>query len=102
MSFDSGESVALAGTLELTLDSSVDLSGFVGTSIQLFDWTGATVSGKFTFATDYGSETGYVWDTSGLYTTGCVTLTAVPEPGTLALLAAGLIWLLRCVRRKQE
>ena len=99
ISFDSGAWVSLAGTLSLTVDPSVDLSGLVGRSFQLFDWGDANVTGTFTIAADFGDQSGYVWDTSNLYSSGCVALTAVPEPGTAALLVSSLAAIAYTARR---
>lgn len=89
ISFDSGSSLTLAGTLELTFYSDTSWTSWtslVGEPLHLFDWTHVNHSGSFSVVADEGT-----WDLSHLYTTGVVTLTAVPEPGTLALLvAAGL------------
>jgi hypothetical protein len=57
----------------------VDLAGQVGRTIDLFDWTGADPAGAFDVSTPY------VWDLSRLYTTGEVTLAAVPEPAGVVL-----------------
>jgi amidase len=87
ISFAPGIPVALGGTLELTFADDVNLAGQVGRTLDLFDWTGVTPTGAFTIASPY------MWDTSNLYTTGQVTLTAVPEPSSLAAwLIAGIGW----------
>jgi hypothetical protein len=52
----------------------------VGRTFDLFNWTGVTPTGAFTVSGPYA------WDLSNLYTTGQVTLTAIPEPTTLVLL----------------
>src|SRR5262245_46894804 len=54
----------------------------VGRTLDLFDWTGVSPTGAFAISSPY------VWDLSNLYTTGEVTLTAIPEPSTLALASA--------------
>jgi len=59
---------------------SVDLFDQVGRTLDLFDWTGVSPTGAFTV------ESPYTWDLSQLYTTGEVTLLAVPEPSSLLLL----------------
>jgi hypothetical protein len=59
----------------------------VGDTYQAFDWTGVSPSGQFSSITN-DLPAGYSWDTSQLYTTGDVTV--VPEPASLALLAAGV------------
>jgi len=58
--------------------------GGIGTTFQLFDWSGASsVSGKLSQILLTGDYQGYSWDTSQLYSLGTITL--VPEPGTLTL-----------------
>jgi uncharacterized protein YjbI with pentapeptide repeats len=91
ISFAPGIPVTLGGTLELTFADDVNLASQVGRTFDLFDWTGVTPAGAF------GISSPYAWDLSNLYTTGEVTLTAVPEPATFALAALGfLILLFRC------
>ena len=57
----------------------VNLASQVGRTFDLFDWTGVSPTGAFAISSPY------TWDLSNLYTTGEVTLTAIPEPGTLLL-----------------
>jgi hypothetical protein len=83
ISFAHGIPVALGGTLELDFASGVDLPSQLGRTIDVFDWTGMTPAGVFSIQSPYS------WDTSKLYTTGEITLVAVPEPCGLALLAFG-------------
>ena len=77
ISFAPGIPVTLGGTLELTFAADVNLASQVGRTFDLFDWTGVNPTGAFAVSSPYA------WDLSNLYTTGEVTLTAVPEPGTL-------------------
>lgn len=58
-----------------------------GTRFDLFDWDGG-VTGTF----DLVLPTDYQWDTTALYTSGDILVTAapVPEPETWAMLLAGL------------
>ena len=72
ISFAPGISVALGGTLELAFAPDVNPASQLGRTIDLFDWTGVTSTGAFTIASPFE------WDLSTLYTTGEVTLTAVP------------------------
>ena len=74
ISFAPGIPVTLGGTLELTFAADVNLASQVGRTFDLFDWTGVTPTGAFAISSPYA------WDLSNLYTTGEVTLTAVPEP----------------------
>jgi uncharacterized protein YjbI with pentapeptide repeats len=82
ISFAPGIPVTLGGTLELTFAADVNPATQVGRTIDLFNWTGVAPIGAFAVSSPYA------WDLSNLYTTGQVTLTAVPEPGTLFLVVA--------------
>jgi CubicO group peptidase (beta-lactamase class C family)/uncharacterized protein YjbI with pentapeptide repeats len=79
VSFAPGIPVTLGGTLEITFAGDVNLASQVGRTFDLFDWTGVIPIGVFAFASPYS------WDLSNLYTTGEVTLTAVPEPANRLL-----------------
>jgi hypothetical protein len=70
VSFQAGIPVNLAGTLELTFAKGVDPVSQLGHSLHIFDWTGVSPSGAFTVSSLYD------WDTSGLYSSGVVTLLA--------------------------
>jgi len=72
ISFHPGIPVALGGTLELTFDSNVNLATQIGRTFELFDWSGVSPTGAFAVASPY------TWNLTRLYTTGEVTLTAVP------------------------
>jgi uncharacterized protein YjbI with pentapeptide repeats len=87
ISFAPGIPVTLGGTLELTFAADVNPASQVGRTFDLFDWTGVDPAGAFSVTSPYR------WDLSNLYTTGEVTLTAIPEPTSVALIlfaAAGL------------
>jgi hypothetical protein len=75
ISFDAGVPVSLGGSLELEIGADT-----IAETFQLFDWTGVTPTGRFNIVSDY------TWDTSKLYTTGEVTLLAVPEPASITFL----------------
>jgi T5SS/PEP-CTERM-associated repeat protein len=80
-----GGRAALAGTLDVDL-----LGGFqpqAGQTFDILDFDPGDLSGRFSAfdLPDLGG--GLSWDTSNLYTTG--TITVIPEPTTLALLALG-------------
>jgi uncharacterized protein YjbI with pentapeptide repeats len=79
ISFAPGIPVTLGGMLELTFTTDINLASQIGRTFDLFDWTGVTPTGAFAVASPYA------WDLSNLYTTGEVTLTAVPEPSALLL-----------------
>ncbi len=70
ISFQAGIPVSLGGTLELTFAKGVDPVSKLGHTLHVFDWSGVSPSGQFTVSSLYD------WDTSGLYTTGVVTLLA--------------------------
>ena len=84
ISFAPGIPVTLGGTLELTFADDVNLASQVGRTFDLFDWTGVNPTGAFAISSPYA------WDLSNLYTTGEVTLTAVPEPASLVFVAIAL------------
>jgi hypothetical protein len=73
ISFDAGIPVTLGGTLDVTLAAGVTPASLLAKPFQLFNWTGVTPAGTFTWQDDQAA-TGYVWDTSQLYNTGAVTL----------------------------
>jgi hypothetical protein len=76
ISFAPGIPVALGGTLELAFAPGFDVATQSGRTIDLFDWTGVTPTGAFAVSSPY------TWNLTNLYTTGEVTLAAVPSfPG---------------------
>ena len=81
ISFQNDIPVTLGGTLDLEFTSDVDVGAQLGRTIHLFDWSGVSPSGTFTIGGPY------TWDASQLYTTGNVTLTAVPEPPSVLIAA---------------
>lgn len=84
------------GALELAFQDDVDVAAQVGRTFQLFDWTGVEPTGEFAIRSDYR------WDVSRLYTTGEVTLTAVPEPSTyvMSLVGVGAMGMATRMRRR--
>jgi N-acyl-D-amino-acid deacylase len=84
ISFAPGIPVKRGGTLELTFAADVNPATQLGRTFDLFDWTGVTPTGGFAISSPYR------WDSSNLYTTGEVTLTAVPEPSGLLQLSCVL------------
>jgi uncharacterized protein YjbI with pentapeptide repeats len=77
----------LGGTLNLSFAEGVDAATLIGTEFKLFNWNGRLVAGDHFDA--IATDSWAAWDSSRLYTDGIVTLAAVPEPATLALLAVG-------------
>ncbi len=71
----------LGGTLQLQF-----VNGFTpaaGQSFDLLDW--GTLSGTFAALNLPAPGPGLAWDTTQLYQSGVLTVTPVPEPGTLAM-----------------
>ena len=98
ISFQSGIPIALGGTLDLEFTSDVDVGAEVGRTIHLFDWSGVSPTDTFTIGGPYS------WDVSQLYTTGDVTLTAVPEPSSImiaAICSLGMVGYVVCRRAKR-
>lgn len=80
--------LSFGGTLTLT-----SWNGFVGQAGQhfdLFDWGSTTGSFASIDSSGFKLAAGTRLDTSALYTTGEISITAVPEPAHWALLLAGL------------
>ncbi len=94
ISFAPGIPVTLGGTLELTFADDVNLATQLGRTLKIFDWTGVTPTGAFAVSSPYA------WDLSNLYTTGQVTLTAIPEPATPMMFIVALLAMLTHQRRK--
>jgi hypothetical protein len=98
ISFTSGIPMTLAGELDLELAPGLNLASLIGDTFKLFNWTGVSPTGQFEIETDPG----LAWDTSHLYTTGVVTLEAVPEPSTFALFGMAALSLLTYAWRRHS
>ena len=86
---DFSQAVSLAGgTLRLTWAGAA--GAHAGQQWDLFDWNGG-VSGRFDSLQLPGLAPGLRWDTSALYASGEIGISAVPEPASWGLLAAGLV-----------
>jgi uncharacterized protein YjbI with pentapeptide repeats len=85
-----GVTPQLGGTLYLDLAEGVGPGALLGQTFYLFNWNGLLAGDNhfLSIVSDLGPY--YVWDTSDLYNGGTVTLIAVPEPGTIALIAPAL------------
>ena len=88
--------LSLDGTLEVLLIDGFDPS--LGDSFDLFDW--GSIEGSFDNFILPELATGLHWDTSDLYSTGVLSISAVPEPTTLAI--SGLICIGLIVRRRRN
>ncbi|HSH92517.1 MAG TPA: autotransporter-associated beta strand repeat-containing protein, partial [Roseimicrobium sp.] len=104
---DSDTSIQITGTLQLTDTTASSTCWEIGDAWQLFDWlnVGATtkVSGNFDNLVLPALAAGLQWDTSNLYTTGFISVAAVPEPGRVMLLGVALgAMMLRRVRGRQR
>ncbi|RVU49474.1 PEP-CTERM sorting domain-containing protein [Rubrivivax rivuli] len=86
-------------TLSLADGSALAAGLAAGSAFDLFDWNGG-VSGSFTTLALPALAEGLAWDTSDLYTGGALSVTAVPEPATWALMLGGLACGL--LRRRQR
>lgn len=93
ITFESGIPVTLGGVLELTFTADTNVAGQIGRTFLVFNWNGVAPTGEFDV------ESPYVWDTSKLYTTGEITLAAVPEPAGMALLVVAILFAIALRRR---
>ncbi len=87
--------LALDGTLDVLL-----INGFnpeLGNSFDLFDW--GTIDGEFAAFDLPTLDTGLRWDLSDLYSTGTLSVSAVPEPNSVMLL--GLVAAVAFCRRRR-
>ena len=97
-----GIDVSLGGTLELLFAPDVNVASQVGRTIDLFDWTGVAPTGAPDVSVAFGAfavDSPYSWDLSKLYTTGEVTLTAIPEPASWTLV--GIAFVTTLARRRR-
>ncbi len=95
--FLSGSTVSLAG-IGLNVEYWGGWTAAAGQTYDLFDWNG--LSGSFSSVALPALASGLAWNTSALYTTGEISVAAVPEPETWALMLAGLGLLGFAARRR--
>jgi hypothetical protein len=89
--------LTLGGTLQLV--SFAGFTGEAGQQFDLFDW--GALQGQFNHIDSSGLQlaAGTTLDVSRLYIDGVISVTAVPEPGSWALMVAGLAGLAGLRRR---
>ncbi len=89
--------LTMGGTLQLV--SFAGFTGEAGQQFDLFDW--GALQGQFNHIDSSGLQlaAGTTLDVSRLYIDGVISVTAVPEPGSWALMAAGLAGLAGLRRR---
>jgi hypothetical protein len=90
--------ITFGGTLNVNLINGYTVAA--GDSYNLLDW--GSSSGTFN-SVNLPTLNGLMWDTSGLYTTGMLSVSAIPEPATYAaIFGAGAlaftVWRRRRVR----
>jgi hypothetical protein len=93
---DISGAAVFAGNLTITLGSTYD--PLAGDTFQLFSFGSST--GTFADLVLPTLANGLEWDASGLYSNGSIQV--VPEPSTLALVAAFALGALIFVRQRQR
>ena len=104
LSFQLTDSGFAFGLPEVSADTNVIRGGFtgqIGQSFDLVDWGSSSGSFSSIDATGLSLASGAVLDTSHLYTAGVLRVTAVPEPGTWALLLCNIGVLLLRLRARR-
>ncbi|KAB2936304.1 MAG: PEP-CTERM sorting domain-containing protein [Rhodocyclaceae bacterium] len=94
-----GSTVTLAG-IALNVEYWGGWTAGAGQSYDLFDWSG--LSGSFSSVALPALASGLAWNTSGLYTTGEISVAAVPEPSVYLMFLAGLGLLGFAARRRSQ
>jgi uncharacterized protein YjbI with pentapeptide repeats len=89
MAVAAGITPDLGGTLRVRFTDQANLASMVGTTFDFFDWPAVLESNNRFDAIDL--PPGTRWDLSQLYVTGTATLTAIPEPSAVLLLACGIV-----------
>lgn len=100
---DISGSASLAGTLAVSFIDGFSASSLsAGTSFDLFDWGNVTGTFDSLLLPDLAGS-GFVWNTSALYSSGIlsVSASAIPEPSTYAALAGLAALALALWRRRR-
>ena len=87
----------LNGVLDVDL-----LNGFSPSAGEIYYLFNGQTSGSFSHVVLPSLGNGLSWNTSNLYADGTISVTSVPEPSSLALLAAGAISLVGCGLRRRR
>lgn len=99
--------VIFGGTSTLTITTGLTATSFIaGDSWKIFDWVGvaagsAPVQGTngFNAVVAPTLDPGFTWDYSSLFSTGTISVIAVPEPSRALLMLLGLLGLMMRRRR---
>ena len=94
------EDATINGTVKLSLVG-FDLTTAVGTTFDFLDVDGTLLVDGAVYVLPWEQYDGVIWDTSNFGVDGTITLTAVPEPTTCALLAGMLVFAASIVRRRR-
>ena len=89
--------ITFGGTLGVTFYNG--FSPTSGNAFNLFDWGSA--SGTFSTLDLPTLSSGLAWDTSALYTTGTLSVSAIPEPSTYAAIAGAAMLGFAVYRRRK-
>jgi uncharacterized protein YjbI with pentapeptide repeats len=85
MAVAAGVTPDLGGTLQVRFADQANLASMVGTTFDFFDWPGVFDTKNRFDAIEL--PLGTQWDLTQLYVTGTATLTAIPEPSAVLLVA---------------
>lgn len=95
--------IVFGGSSTLKVVTSLDTSTWVnGDAWRIFDWSG--IAGGTAPATgfaslDLPSLSGLFWDTSALYTSGVISIVAIPEPSRMIFMLIGILGI--CFHRRR-
>lgn len=97
---DVGGALTFGG--DLRIDFLGGYSPVGGESFDLFDFNSTLSSGFFASLLLPTLDTGLAWDTSQLYSTGVLSVAAIPEPSAAALLLAATALATATTRRRKR